>query len=357
MKQLIPIILFTIAFLSCDRNNTPMDNTPMDEEMYFPPTTGSDWESVDLETLEWNKNEIENLYNFLEEKDTRAFIVLKDGKIAMEQYWGNNILNTGSFDVDSDWYWASAGKTLTASLVGAAQKEGLLDIDHKTSDYLGNGWTSLDSEKEDLITIKNQLTMTSGLDYLTASLDCTDASCLEYKSDAGTQWYYHNAPYTLLESVVTNASGIEYNYYTDQKLQSLIGLSGNWLKLDYNNVYFSTAREMARFGLLTMNKGVWNESEPLYDENFYNQMINSSQDLNLSYGYLWWLNGKSSIIAPGLPTTFNVQLSNNAPDDLFAGMGKNGQFVEIIPSQGLVVIRMGEAPDGSATAIDFHDEM
>jgi hypothetical protein len=50
-------------------------------------------------------------------------------------------------------------------------------------------------------------------------------------------------------------------------------------------------------------------------------------------------------------------LSENAPNDLFAGMGKNGQFVEIIPSKNFVVIRMGEAPDESLVPISFHNEM
>jgi hypothetical protein len=50
-------------------------------------------------------------------------------------------------------------------------------------------------------------------------------------------------------------------------------------------------------------------------------------------------------------------MSENAPNDLFAGMGKNGQFVEVIPSMNLVVIRMGEAPDGSLVPITFHNEM
>jgi CubicO group peptidase (beta-lactamase class C family) len=114
---------------------------------------------------------------------------------------------------------------------------------------------------------------------------------------------------------------------------------------------------MARFGLLVLNKGKWNQTKVLSDENYYRQMVNTSQNLNRSYGYLWWLNGKESIIFPSLPNSFNTSLSENAPNDLFAGMGKNGQFVEIIPSKNFVVIRMGEAPDGSLVPISFHNEM
>ena len=114
---------------------------------------------------------------------------------------------------------------------------------------------------------------------------------------------------------------------------------------------------MARFGLLMQNKGVWENTTVLSDSEFYNQMITPSQDLNLSYGYLWWLNGKESIIAPGTSFPINKSLSENAPKDLFAGMGKNGQFLDIIPSKSLIVVRMGEAPGDSLVPISFHDEM
>ena len=58
--------------------------------------------------------------------------------------------------------------------------------------------------------------------------------------------------------------------------------------------------------------------------------------------------------------TFPIQtsLASNAPEDLIAGMGKNGQYFDVIPSQNLVIIRMGEAPDSDdLVPINFHNEM
>jgi CubicO group peptidase (beta-lactamase class C family) len=308
--------------------------------------------------LDWNEQAIEELLTFLEDNNTRAFIVLKNGKMVIEEYFGQNITDNAPFDRDSPWYWASAGKALTATLVGIAQEEGLLDIERPSSAYLGAGWTSLPTEEEDLITVRHQLTMTTGLSYDVTNLDCTLPACLVAgTAPPGEQWYYHNAPYTLLEDVVANASGLSYNDFTTQKIASLIGMNGRWIKPEFNNVYWSTARDMARFGLLILNRGKWAETEVLKDHDYYEEMINTSQDLNQSYGYLWWLNGKASIIYPGLAASFNVPLSPNAPVDLFAGLGRNGQFVEVIPSEGLVVIRMGEAPDNALVPIAFHDEM
>jgi CubicO group peptidase (beta-lactamase class C family) len=356
MKHLIIIFLCFFLF-GCDKED---DNTITNSEestLYFPPLNSDAWESTSPSELGWNTSELVELLTYLESNNTRAFIILKDGRIVVEEYFGNNILGTTPFNKNTLWYWASAGKTLTATLAGIAQQDGFLNIENSTSDYLGDDWTNLTPEKEQLITVKNQLTMTTGLEYNISDLDCTLPSCLTYKSDAGQQWFYHNAPYTLLEKVVENATGIDYNEYTDQKIESVIGMRGQWVSQGYNNVYWSSARDMARFGLLVLNKGKWNQTKVLSDENYYRQMVNTSQNLNRSYGYLWWLNGKESIIFPSLPNSFNTSLSVNAPNDLFAGMGKNGQFVEIIPSKNFVVIRMGEAPDGSLVPLSFHNEM
>ncbi|MFK7786552.1 MAG: serine hydrolase domain-containing protein [Crocinitomicaceae bacterium] len=356
MKYALLLILPCVLF-SCNKEEENIEPSPTEPTVYFPEVNSDVWESTSPNELGWNTSEINNLLTYLDNNNTRAFIVLKDGKIVIEEYFGDNALGTAPFDKDAAWYWASAGKTITATLVGIAQYEGQLSIDNSTSSYLGNGWTSMPTEKEQLITVKHQLTMSTGLEYDVPDVDCTLPSCLSYKTDAGQQWFYHNAAYTLLRDVVENATGVDYNDYTDQKIESKIGMNGQWLSTGYNNVYWSTARDMARFGLLMLNKGRWENTEVLSDVQYYNQMVSTSQTLNPSYGYLWWLNGHQSIIYPSLPNSFNTCLAENAPSDLFAGMGKNGQFVEVIPSKNLVVIRMGEAPDASLVPITFHDEM
>ncbi len=358
MNQYKFFLLITIAFLSCDRTQDP-DGNPSNttEDIYFPSTNSDEWATTELDSLGWNEENVDDLYDYLEENGTRGFIVLKDGKIVMEEYWGKTILGVGDFNSGSQWYWASAGKTITASVVGIAQDEGLLDITEPSSTYLGEGWTSMEAEKEQLITVRDQLTMTTGVDYENVEVDCTDPECLIYKADAGTQWYYHNATYTLLDGVIEGASGKTLNEYTEEKLGSVIGMNGEFTKVGNNNVYWSTIREMARFGLLIMNEGKWDETEVIADKEYFNEMVNTSQDLNPAYGYLWWLNGKTSIIYPSFPTSVNVELTPQAPDEIFSAMGKNGQFLGVYPSENIVVIRMGEAPDESSVPIVFYDEI
>jgi len=283
LKKFLLFILLSI--ISCSKDETQISQ-PIVNNMYFPSIDSDQWETINPEELNWDSVSIDNLYNFLQLNNTRAFIVLKDGKIVLENYWGNNIQNTGLFDKNSNWYWASAGKTLTAFLVGIAQDNGLLSVEDKSATYLGNGWTNLTANQESLIKIKHQLTMTTGLDYEVDDLNCTTPNCLTYKNTPGTSWFYHNATYSLLKDIIENSSGITYNDFTNQKVKMKIGMGGSWIQSNYNNIYWSTARDMARFGLLILNEGVWGEQVILSDANYFSNMINTSQQINESYGYL-----------------------------------------------------------------------
>lgn len=306
------------------------------QNLYFPPLSGNNWESLSPESLGWCTDHLPELYNFLNAEESKAFLVLKDGKIVLEKYFD-------AFTMDSIWYWASAGKTLTAFLTGIAQQEGKLQLDDPTSKYLGKGWTNTGSEQENKITIRHQLTMTSGLDDGVPDNHCTKPECLIYKSDPGQRWAYHNAPYTLLRDVLENATGLNENIYIQNRLKNRTGMNGFWITSGYDNVFVSTARSMARFGLLILNHGVWDRDSLMTDQVYFNEMIHPSQTINNSYGYLWWLNGQKSFMLPGLQIAFPGSYSPEAPTDMFAGIGKNGQLLCIVPGKNLVVLRLGES--------------
>jgi CubicO group peptidase (beta-lactamase class C family) len=314
-------------------------------DFYFPPTDGSDeWEAMAFTELGWCQERVDSLYNFLDERNTKGFIVLKDGRIVLEKYFG-------TFTQDSSWYWASAGKSLSAFLVGLAQEQGFLDIDNPTSDYLGEGWTSCTPEQEEFITVKSQISMTTGLDYEVDDLNCLDPECLEFGTFAGEQWYYHNAPYRLVQDVVANATGQTFNQWTQSALGNEIGMGGLWL----NYVRFSKTRDLARFGLLMNANGVWAGDTIMHDQEYFNQMITSSQDLNQAYGYLWWLNGQENFMLPGFNFTFPGQLVNSAPENMYAALGKNDQKIYVVPNENLVVIRVGNAAIDDLAAVTLFD--
>jgi CubicO group peptidase (beta-lactamase class C family) len=348
----VQLLFVSLLFLtSCNKENDPEPGT------YFPPN-GSFWEKVTPTSLGWDESKIPELKAFLLASNTRAFIVLKDGKIVIEEYMGNELWGNPpvAFNVNSNWYWASAGKTLTAVLVGKAASQGKINLDARTSEYIGPGWTSLPLTQENNITVRHQLTMTTGLnDNLTNNL-CTDMACLTYLADPGTRWAYHNGAYSLLDDVISNATAQTLNTYLNEKIKSKTGMDGQFNKQGYNNVYYSTPRSMARFGLLLLNNGKWKQGQ-IIPEDFYNLMISSSQNLNLSYGYLTWLNGKSSFMVPESQTTIPGSITPNAPADMFAAMGKSFQIVNIVPSKNIVVIRMGDEPDTSPVPFQYQDDL
>ena len=165
-------------------------------------------------------------------------IVLHRGKIVKEQYWNG-------WTTATKYALNSAGKSIVGTLVGIAQQDGIVNINSKTSTYLGVGWTSLPLVKENLITVKNQLTMTTGLEDAVTDDNCTTPACLIYKADAGTRWAYHNAPYRLLQDLLANASGKPFAQYANEKLMNKIGINGAiWL----NYTMYCTTRDAAKFG-------------------------------------------------------------------------------------------------------------
>jgi CubicO group peptidase (beta-lactamase class C family) len=332
MKNAIYLLLLLLLTGSCDKNDDGTQPTPT-ETMYFPSNTSNSWETKSLSSLGWNQNAVQPLKDYLSQKGTKSFMILVNGRIVMEEYFNGHTAT-------ATWEWNSAGKTLVASTVGIAQQENLLSINNKVSDYLGTNWTSMPLPKENLINVKHLLTMTAGNDE---TKQYVIKQNLTYVADAGTRWAYSNIFQKLID-IVSNASNKPFETYFNEKIKSKIGMEGFWNFGPIFTIYHSNTRSMARFGLLALNNGKW-KSEQIINEAFFNQSITTSQSINPSYGYLWWLNGKMNFMIPGEQTIYQGSLVPNAPADMYAAMGANDQRIYVIPSKKMVIIRMGEASD------------
>ncbi len=346
------ILLFILP--SCSEDLEPVIEFDPIDEVYFPNTSG-DWETLNPIDLNWNQAALDAIQNWMEPSETRALIILHKGKIVHEDYNGLNHQDK-PFDATSQWQWASAGKTLTASMIGIAAEEGLLSLDDKTSDFLGDGWTDMTNLRESKITLYHQLTMTTGLDDTDVDRSCIEPECLTYLEDPGERWAYHNGPYTLLQEVITEATGVKASDYCKEKIETQIGMNGRWLQINNDIVYFSSARDMARYGWMIANQGKW-KSNQIVPADFLKEAITPSQELNNSYGYLWWLNGQSSFMLPTINRVFNGPLVPEAPDDTYFALGKSGQVLMIVPSLDLVVVRMGSSSGNDFVPIVFVREM
>lgn len=332
MKEISILLFALLSLTSCHKNDVQIPTDP-DTSMYFPSNSGSNWETTSVTQLGWSTTAIEDLKTFLAQKNTKSFMILVNGRIAMEEYFNGHTAST-------DWEWNSAGKTLVSVTTGIAQQEGLLNINNKASDYLGTGWTNMPLEKENLITVRNLLTMTSGISE--ASQLITQQN-LTYVADAGTRWAYSNI-FQLLMDVDASASNSDFETYFNEKLKNKIGMEGFWNFGIIYKIYHSNTRSMARFGILALNKGKWKD-EQIINENYFNESTSTSQNINPSYGYLWWLNGKSKYMVPGSQKVFQGALIPNAPSDMFAGLGASDQKLYIIPGKKMVIVRMGDSAD------------
>lgn len=343
MTKTICKILILLLCTSCSKEDNDSAPTPT-QSMYFPPLTENTWKTTSISDLKWNQNAVQPLLDYLELKQSKSFIILVNGRIVLENYFNGHTAAT-------PWYWASAGKTLTSTVTGIAQQEGLLNINNKVSQYIGTGWTSETPAKESLITCKHLLNMTSGLDD---STDDVEPANLIYKADAGARWAYHNV-YVKLQDIVAKVSGQTWENYFNTKLRDKIGMNGNWIQIEANSVYTSNSRSMARFGLLMLNKGKWENTQVL-NESFFNEATTTSQNINLAYGYLWWLNGKVSYHLPQSQLTFPGSVIPTAPNDMFMALGKNDQKIYVVPSKKMIIIRMGDAADEENLALSDFDE-
>ncbi|HEX8330847.1 MAG TPA: serine hydrolase [Hymenobacter sp.] len=315
--------------------------------LYFPPTTGTAWATTAPASLGWCQPQLDSLIAFAGRKGSKSLLILKDGRMVVEHYYG-------TYTADSIHYWASAGKSLTATLVGLAQQDGILSLSDSTSKYLGR-WTSATRAQQRQLRIRDQLTMTTGLDD-TPPAPCdnesTAPSCLLYLAPPATRWAYHTGAYRTLQDVLVQASGAaSITQYTNQRLGNRIGMTGAWA----NDVFFSRARSMARFGLFILARGSWNGAPVLTDAAYFQAMTTPSQALNRSYGYLWWLNGQSSHLLPTSQFTFLGSVVPTAPADMIAALGKNDQKIYVVPSLGLVVVRQGRSAGASRLAASSFD--
>lgn len=338
MKKIMLLIFITAGFVSCKKTGTDSGGEPNNEAYYYPPLTGESWATKSSTSIGWDETQLQAAFDYAGTKNTYGLIVLQHGKIVKEQYWNN-------WTKDTKYYLASAGKSVVGFVAGIAQQDRVININNKTSQYLGTGWTSLPLAKENLITVKKQLTMTTGLDDAVADPDCMTPACLVYKADAGTRWAYHNAPFRLMQDLLSAASGQTWNAYCKAKLFDKIGISGAfWL----NYVMYCTTRDAARFGSLILRKGEWDGDQLLTDQNYFTAMTTTSQSLNLSYGYLWWLNGKASCMVPQSQAIIPTSLASNAPADMFMALGKDDKKIYVVPSLDVVVVRLGDDAGSSS---------
>jgi CubicO group peptidase (beta-lactamase class C family) len=325
----------------------PVAVDPRSLPAYFPATTGSAWDTLAPGQLGYDTTALRTALDWAGTQKSTAVVILWRGRIIAERYWRGWTPTTDSII-------ASAGKSVLSSMLGELVRQGRVGLDTVASRYLGAGWSRSPST-ESRITVRQLLGMMSGLD-----------DSLRVVAQPGNRFYYNNPGYYQLFSVFTTVTGQTVQAASRALLFDRIGMqTANWrLNIDTGEIGYilsCSARDMARFGLLALNRGRWNGTPVLADSTWYATAWRSTPPDNGGYGLLWWLNGSSSYRTPGpylLPSQ-QGQLIPSAPRDLVAALGAGDKKIYVVPSLELVVVRHGAEADvaqGNPLAISAFDE-
>lgn len=283
-------------------------------------------------------NRTARMDDFLRDTDTRAFVVVHQGRVVYERYSAGS----GPKTLETSW---SVAKSFVSTLVGIAIDEGRIGaVDDPVTRYLPE--LAARDERFKQITLRDLLTMSSGLRYQESSfpsprgddtstyygvnLRKTALEQSQIERAPGHKWHYNNYNPLLLGLVLERATGMSVADYLASRLWQPLGAGSNasW-SLDSKRSGFekmesglnATALDHARFGLLFLHGGQWNGRHIVSPQ--WVRAATRTQtttDYPNPYGYFWWIDGKR-------------------PDRFYA-FGNYGQYIYVDPRADVVVVRL-----------------
>ncbi len=306
---------------------------------------GEDWQPG--QRPEWRTEALQDLFDYAASQQSTGVVIVQDGELIFERYWPapekqrfQRMLAGQMADGRTLEDVASVQKSVLSFLVGVAVDRDLITLDAPVSGYVGEGWSRAAAAEEGAITIRHLLTMTSGL-----------TPRLRAEAAPDQKWRYNTRAYSVLVKVLEATADKDINTLTAQWLTTPLAMAESdwrprsWLSgaLDANSLGFVTsARDLARFGLLMLHEGRWDDAPLISGAQYLDASIRPSQILNPAYGYLWWLNGQP---LTGPRDDRQPSLAPAAPSDLYAALGALGRKLYVVPSLKLVVVRLGDQPD------------
>ena len=279
------------------------------------------------------------------EQVTLSLLVVHQGRIIHERY-------ASGVDVTTRTRTWSTAKSIAVTLFGILSDQGRMALDEP----LGFDWfpraSSPETDPRSRITLRHVLNMSSGLYPVDNSgLEYATGSGLSYWAGAssvvgarhralirepGTYWDYENYDTLLGVYAMKLILGDDETYlrYPRKALLDRIGMRNTLLSVDrfgdfiLSSQVYTNARDLARFGLLYLQGGVWNGERLVSEEwiDFVRTPAPATAESGNFYGGQWWL-------VPDSRT--------DVPEDAYSTAGNRGQYVVVVPSQDLVIVRRG----------------
>lgn len=262
---------------------------------------------------------IPNIDEFLNSQRSAGIVIIQNGKIRYEKYGLD-------FDKNGRWTSFSVAKSFTSTLVGAAIQDGYIkSLDDNISNYMPD----LKNSAYDGVTVKQLLTMTSGVkwneDYEDKNSDVNrfnfvkpqknmDATIsylrtLPRAHDAGKVWNYNTGETNLIGVLVSQATKKSLSQYLEEKIWQPFGMENDatWLLGASGHEIAgcciqATTRDYARFGMFVLANGVAGGKQ-IVPHDWYKQAISKQQDIGekgRGYGFQWWTYDDGSVSARGI---------------------------------------------------------
>ncbi|HEX6704632.1 MAG TPA: serine hydrolase [Albitalea sp.] len=279
------------------------------------------------------------------QRATKAVLVLHRGRVVAERY-------APGYGPATPVLGFSMSKSVTSALVGILVRDGRLRLDMPIQ-LEGDGHTG--------VTLENLLRMTSGLDldetgsgfdpsnhvlYVHTDDMAAFAAKAKALAPAGQRFGYSTASTHLAARLVRDAAGgaEAVQRFAHERLFGPLGMQHVTMETDETGTpigghyILASAPDWARFGALYLNNGMTASGRRLLPEDWVRW--STTPTLSTNYGGGWWLNRRG----PG-PTVsgYNMPLMPDVPPDAFYALGNLGQYLVVIPSRELVVVRLGRA--------------
>lgn len=317
---------------------------------------GEDWERADAAAAGFDPAALDRLAARADAAGSSCTVVTRDGVVVDERSWDGADTST----VRQAW---SVTKSLTSLLVGIAQDEGSLAVTDRASAYIPE-WQGTPSEEvtiEDLLSNVSGRHWDAGTDYGRMAIAEPDKTAfaigLGQDAPPGEVWAYNNSGVQTLSAVLEAATGEDPADYARTRVFDPVGMGSSSLSKDPSGGTMtfaglrSTCLDLARFGYLALRDGTWAGDQVVPADYVRRATRASSQELNAAYGWLWWNNHPGPVTTPLIatagrsePGTAEGPLLPGAPEDVFWALGFQNQIVAVVPSEGIVAVRMGPAP-------------
>ena len=282
--------------------------------------------------------------------DAVAFAVFHQGKLIYEWYDAANGIHAAT-----PRQLFSGTKSFSSTLVGRAMQLGIVDMDDVATDTIPE-WIGTGSAD---VTVRQLMDGSSGR-FWSFAVDfpglggepqaadlTTRAIGLEQQYEPGATWQYNQMAMQCLDRVLATSSGMPTAEFARRELFEKIGITNGRIGTDEVGQMTMawgielTAREFARLGLLYLNEGTWN-GERLLPPGFVAEAWAAGDDPNPAYGLMWWRNTEDDFLMPvTLVERSGVRFFPDAPDDMYVASGYLGQFLIVVPSEELLIVRLG----------------